>query len=339
MAIDFGLPAGDDHQYSSCRPGSATTAGPYDAGVPRRGWTEADVPSQQGRVFVVTGANAGLGFETARCLAARGGRVVLACRRPEAGGEAADRIRSRVPGAALEVEPLDLAELASVEAFAGRVNHRLGQLHCLINNAGIMGVPRSVTVDGFERQLAVNHLGHFALTGRLLPLLLAAPRPRVVTVTSETYRWGHLDLADLQGERRYRRWHAYAQSKLANLLFSLELDRRSRAAGLPLLSAAAHPGYAATGLQLSPERRLPGALQRFWAWANAHAAQDAAGGALPTLRAATDAAAAGGALYGPSGLLRGPAVPGKVSARVADPEAASRLWEASEALTGVRFSF
>jgi len=304
-----------------------------------RGWTEADVPSQEGRVFVVTGANAGIGFETTRALASGGARVVMACRRPEAGEEAATRIRSLVPRAAVEVEHLDLGDLSSVSAFATRAADRLPRLDCLVNNAGIMGVPRALTVDGFERQLAVNHLGHFALTGRLLPLLLSAPRGRVVTVTSATYLMGRIDFGDLQGERRYRRWRAYAQSKLANLLFTVELDRRARAAAAPLLSLAAHPGYAGTGLQLSPERRLGAPLRRFWAWANAHVAQDAAGGALPTLRAGTDPVAQGASLYGPSRVLSGGAVVAKLSSRATDAEAARRLWEASEALTGVPFPF
>lgn len=303
------------------------------------GWTESDIPCQDGRLFVVTGANGGLGFETARSLASRRGRVVMACRRPEAGEEAAARIRALVPGAAVEAEPLDLADLSSVEAFATRVTGRLPRLDCLVNNAGIMGVPRALTVDGFERQFAVNHLGHFALTGRLLPLLLAAPRGRVVTVTSATYLIGRIDFTDLHGERRYRRWRAYGQSKLANLLFTVELDRRARAGGSALLSLAAHPGYAATDLQLSPERRLRAPLQRFWAWANAHVAQDAAAGALPTLRAATDPDAVGGTLYGPSGLLRGPAVPDKVRIRARDLDAARRLWAASVALTGTDCRF
>ncbi len=307
--------------------------------MPARGWTAADVPDQTGRVFVVTGANTGLGLETARCLATRRTRVILACRREDAGEHAADAIRATVPGAVVEVERLDLADLSSVEAFSSRAAARLTHLDCLVNNAGIMGVPRSPTIDGFERQLGVNHLGHFALTGRLLPLLLAAPRPRVVTVTSETYRFGRFDFDDLQGERRYRRWQAYARSKLANLLFARELDRRSSAAGSALLSVAAHPGYAATGLQLSPERRLNRPLRGFWAWANAHIAQDAAAGALPTLRAATDPDAVGGTLYGPSGLLSGVAVPVKIYRPANDPAAARRLWEASVALTGTDCRF
>lgn len=301
------------------------------------GWTDQDVPEQAGRVFVVTGANSGLGYETARVLAQRGARVVLACRRPEAGEEAARRIREQCPAALLEVEALDLADLASVASCAARVGRQLGHLDGLINNAGLMGVPRSVTGDGFERQLGVNHLGHFALTGRLLPLLLAAPQPRVVTLTSETYRLGRIAFTDLQGERCYRAWRAYAQAKLANLLFTLELDRRSRTAGWPLLSLGAHPGYAATGLQGNPERRLTPSRQRSWAWANRRIAQSAAAGAWPTLRAATDPDAVGGTLYGPAGLWRGPAVVDTMATRRTDEEAARRLWEASEALTRVGF--
>jgi NAD(P)-dependent dehydrogenase (short-subunit alcohol dehydrogenase family) len=303
------------------------------------GWIEDDIPPQEGRVFVVTGANGGIGFHTARVLAARGARVVMACRRPAAAEEAAARIREATPGAQVEVEPIDLADLSSVEAAAVRIGERLPGLDCLINNAGIMSVPRSLTADGFERQLAVNHLGHFSLTGRLLPHLLATPRPRVVTLTSATYRIGRLEFGDLQSEHRYRPWRAYAASKLANLLFTLELDRRARATGSPLVSVAAHPGYADTGLQGNPERGLPTPLRRFWAWANSHVAQDAADGALPTLRAATDPEAAGGALYGPSGLLRGPATLDKLSARAADPDLARRLWQVSETLTGVVPSF
>ena len=304
-----------------------------------RGWTEEDVPSQEGRAFLVTGANGGLGYETARVLAQRGARVILACRRPDAAAEAARRIRDLAPGARVQVEALDLAELASVRECARRVAKGLGRLDGLVNNAGLMGVPRAVTADGFERQFAVNHLGHFALTGRLLPLLLAAPAPRVVTVTSETARFGRIAFDDLQGERRYRPWRAYAQAKLANLLFALELDRRARAAGSALVSMGAHPGYAGTGLQANPERRLRAPVQRFWSWANRSVAQGAAAGAWPTLRAATDPQARGGTLYGPSRLLAGPAIVDTVYRRGADQEAARRLWDASATLTGVHYPF
>jgi len=305
--------------------------------VPRDGWTEAEVPDQTGRTFLVTGANAGLGYETARVLMQRGARVILACRRPDAGEAAAARLRDLAPAARVEVALLDLADLASVASCAAWVRDRVGAVDCLINNAGIMGIPRAVTVDGFERQLAVNHLGHFALTGRLLPSLLAAPRPRVVTVTSEVYRLGRLDLTDPTGEQRYGRWRAYAQVKLANLLFARELDHRARAAGAALCSLAAHPGFAATGLQVSPERRLPAPQRRLWEWATRHLGQSAAAGAWPTLRAATDPQAGGGTLYGPSRLAFGPAVVGTPSRRAADRETARRLWDTSETLTGVRY--
>ncbi len=261
---------------------------------------QRNVPSQEGRCFVVTGGNSGLGYESARVLAQRGARVILACRRPDAGEAAAGRIRALAPAAVVEVAPLDLADLASVAACARRVADRLdGRLDGLVNNAGLMGVPRALTVDGFERQFGVNHLGHFALTGRLLPCLLASPQPRVVTVTSETRPLRADRLRRPPGERRYRRWRAYAQAKLANLLFALELDRLARLAGSALRSLAAHPGYARTGLQGDPERHLRAPSRRLWAWANHLIAQDAAAGAWPSLRAATDPDAPGGALYGP----------------------------------------
>lgn len=304
-----------------------------------RGWTEADVPDQAGRTFLVTGANGGLGYETARVLAARRARVILACRRPDAAAEAVRRIRERDPEAQVEVEALDLAMLASVADCARRVAARVPHLDGLVNNAGLMGVPRALTGDGFERQFGVNHLGHFALTARLLPCLRAAPAARVVTVTSEMARFGRIAFEDLQGERHYRRWRAYSQAKLANLLFTLELERRARAAGTALRSLAAHPGYAGTGLQGNPERRLGAPMRRFWAWANRRVAQDAAAGAWPTLRAATDPEAPGGTLYGPSGLLSGPAVPNTLPRRAGDLETARRLWAASEALTGTAFAF
>lgn len=304
-----------------------------------QGWTESDVPDQAARTFLVTGANGGLGYETARVLAQRRARVILACRRAEAGEESAARIRALAPGAQVEVETLDLADLASVEACAGRLGARLGRLDCLVNNAAIMGTPRAATADGFERQFGVNHLGHFALTGRLIPVLRAAPAPRVVTLTSDMYRFGRLDLTGVRGEGRYGRWRAYCRSKLANLLFALQLDRGAGAAGWPLRSLAAHPGYAATGLQLSPERRLHAPARRFWAASNRWVAQSAAAGALPTLRAATDPEAPGGALYAPSGLFRGPAEPATPTRRATDGETARRLWELSQTLTGVHFPF
>lgn len=300
-------------------------------------WTEANVPSQAGRVFVVTGGNGGIGFHTARLLAARGARVVIACRRPAAGFQAAQRIAT-ADGMPVEVVPLDLASLSSIEACAAHLTTCLPRVDCLINNAGIMSIPRGSTADGFERQFGVNYLGHFALTARLAPMLLAAERPRVVTVTSAVLRLGRIDPADVGGGR-YRKWAAYARSKLAGLLFALELDRRARVAGLPLISVAAHPGYAATGLQAAPERGLGPAGRRFWGWANTHLGAAPAVAALPIVRAATDPDAQGGDFYGPARLLRGGATRVTLPQRYRRHRAAGALWQASSELTGAGFPF
>src|SRR3954464_7873739 len=230
------------------------------------GWTAADMADQSGRIAVVTGANSGIGFHAARELAAHGAKVILAVRDTEGKGAGA---AARMTGD-VEVRKLDLADLASVRSFAAGVD---GPLDLLVNNAGVMAPPRRETADGFELQLGTNHLGHFALTGLLLARLLAGDEPRVVTVSSGAHRMGRIDFDDPQSERRYRRWGAYGQSKLANLLFAFELQRR---AGLALLSVAAHPGYAATNLQ----GRSLGVFNRLLA-------QSAASGALPALYAAT----------------------------------------------------
>lgn len=289
-----------------------------------RPWTAADLPSQEGRTVVVTGANSGLGAVTARELARAGARVIVACRDTAKG-------RSVAADFGGDVRELDLADLDSVRAFAGTVD---GPVDVLVNNAGVMATPHRRTRQGFELQLGTNHLGHFALTGLLLDRLLAAPKPRVTTVSSLMHAYGRVDLADLQWERRrYNRWLAYAQSKLANLLFSHELQRRS---GGSLLATAAHPGYAATGLQSHTES----IQDAFMKYANAVVAQSAEGGALPTLYAAT-MPVPGGAFVGPDGLrqLRGfPRLVG-CSRAARDQDVASRLWESSEELTGVRYDF
>jgi NAD(P)-dependent dehydrogenase (short-subunit alcohol dehydrogenase family) len=220
-------------------------------------WTEADLLDLAGRRVVVTGANSGLGFETARALAQHGAEVTLAVRSVAKGEDAAERIRSVAPSAALAVAELDLADLASVRAFVKRwtEDHPDG-LHLLVNNAGVMAIPRRETADGFEMQLGTNHLGHFALTGLLLDSLAAVPGARVVTVSSAAHRFGRMDFGDLMGVRRYNAWLAYGQSKLANLLFTSELQRRLERAGLPVTALAAHPGYAATNLQgVAPSMR------------------------------------------------------------------------------------
>ena len=303
-------------------------------------WTHADVPSQRGRTIVVTGANSGLGLEAAKTLAGAGAHVVLACRDPRRAEAAAASLRAAHPSAELEVLPLDLASLASVRDFASAFGARHVRLDTLINNAGVMAIPRRTTADGFEMQLGTNHLGHFALTGLLLSRLLAAPSPRVVTVSSTAHRAGWMRFDDLQGERRYQRWLAYGQSKLANLLFTYELDRRSRVAGRALVAAACHPGYAATNLQFVGARmdgsRLWEAIMK---WANNVFSQPAEMGVLPTLYAATAPEVRGGDFYGPDRMFETRGHPTKVraSARARDLESARRLWQVSEELTGVRY--
>jgi NAD(P)-dependent dehydrogenase (short-subunit alcohol dehydrogenase family) len=291
-------------------------------------WTAADIPDQTGRTAVVTGANSGLGFAIARELARAGASVVLAVRDTAKGERAAGEIGGRT-----RVERLDLAELASVRSYAERFE---GPLDLLVNNAGVMAPPRRLTADGFESQLGTNHLGHFALTGLLLPALQVAPEPRVVTMSSAAHRFGRINFDDLQGERRYNNWLAYGQSKLANLLFAFELERRARG---KLGSLAAHPGYSATNLQFAGPARWyeRGSM----AVMNRVIAQNADMGALPALYAATVPDVAGGSYIGPGGFMELRGHPHLVTAagRAYDEEAAGRLWEVSEELTGVHFEF
>jgi NAD(P)-dependent dehydrogenase (short-subunit alcohol dehydrogenase family) len=303
-------------------------------------WTTADVPDQTGRTAVVTGANSGIGYHTALELARRGARVVLAVRDPGRGRAALDRLTAEVPAAAAELGELDLADLASVRAFA--TAYGPGGLDLLVNNAGVMAVPLGRTADGFETQLGVNHLGHYALTGLLLPRLLARPGARVVTVSSAMHRTGRIDFTDLNAEGGYRKWAAYSQSKLANLLFAQELQRRADGAGADLLSVAAHPGWAATNLQATGPR-LSGSRfgERAVGVVNRLVAQSDAQGALPTLRAATDPEIRGGDYVGPSGPfeLRGRPRLVAMANAARDRAVARRLWEVSERLTGVRYDF
>ena len=304
-------------------------------------WTEADVPAQRGRTAVITGANTGLGFETARVLAARGAQVVLACRDLGQAKEAAGRILSGrrppdgVAPAGLPAVRLDLASLASVREAAEEIGAAYGPVDLLINNAGVMMTPGRRTADGFELQLGVNHLGHFALTGLLLGPMLGRPGSRVVTVSSNAHKPGRIDFGDLQSQRRYRRMAAYSQSKLANLMFTYELQRRLDAAGAGTQALAAHPGKARTELT----RYLPAWLRLEDLVVEQPLGQSAAMGALATLRAAGDPAARGGEYYGPSGRggLKGyPRLVGS-SERARDAEAQQRLWRESERLTGVSY--
>lgn len=290
------------------------------------------MPDQSGRTALVTGANSGLGLHTSIELARKGARVLMAVRTPAKGEQALARVRSEVPGALAELLPLDLASLASVRSAAQEAAVRAPVLDLLVDNAGVMAIPRSLTEDGFERQLGINHLGHFALTGRLLPQLLAAAAPRVVVVSSGAHRAGRIAFDDLQGERSYSRWKAYGQSKLANLLFARELQRR---AGARLLVAAAHPGLAATNLQRGQGNVL---LEGFLQLSNVLVAQSDAQGAWPSLYAATMPDVRPGDYWGPAlAEVRGaPARVGR-SAAAQDDTAATLLWDVSAELTGVTY--
>ncbi len=297
--------------------------------------------SQAGRTFLVTGANSGLGFESARALARNGATVVLACRNQPKGDEALSRIRAEAPDAKLSLLPLDLADLASVREAASRFRAEHEVLDGLLNNAGLMALPFSKTQDGFEMQIGTNHLGHFALTGLLLPALEKAKAARVVSVSSLYHKRGKLDLSDLFFEtRRYDKWVAYAQSKLANLLFAFELQRRASRKKLALLSLGAHPGYSATELQgKGPKAEGSSFLEGVMKVANAVMAQSQERGALPQLRALTDPSAQGGEFYGPGGFQEvwGDAVRVEAVAAAHDEASARGLWERSVELTKVDF--
>jgi NAD(P)-dependent dehydrogenase (short-subunit alcohol dehydrogenase family) len=302
-------------------------------------WGMNDLPDLSGRTAIVTGSTSGIGEVTARALAGRGATTTLAVRDVVRGEAAADAIRRVHPAAAVEVRRLDLADLASVREFAAAWSgaHPEG-LDLLINNAGVMALPRRETPDGYEMQFATNHLGHFALTGLLLPALVARSRSRVVTVSSTAHRMGRIDFDDLQGRRRYNAWRAYGQSKLANLLFTMELQRRLDLAGISTLALAAHPGYSATNLQAAGPR-MKG---RTWmagpiATMNRVLAQSPEMGALPSLLAATYPGLPGGSYVGPDGFLETRGHPRLVdrSPAARDDATARRLWTVSEELTGV----
>lgn len=301
-------------------------------------WTISDIPSQRGRCAVVTGTG-GLGYEDALALARAGADVVIAGRNAQKGAEAVAKVRAEVPEARVSFEALDLASLASVERFAERLAAQRQRLELLINNAAVMVPPaRQETEDGLELQFGTNYLGHFALTARLLPLLCRGENPRVVTVSSVANRDGQLRFDDLQEQRDYVPMRAYGQSKLACLMFALELQRRSEAAGWGVMSVAAHPGISRTDLlHNAPGRGSVVGLTRSLFW---FLFQPAAQGALPTLYAATSPQAAGGAYYGPHALreTRGHPAPAMIPAQARDAAAAQRLWRASEALAGVSFS-
>jgi NAD(P)-dependent dehydrogenase (short-subunit alcohol dehydrogenase family) len=305
------------------------------------GWTTDDIPDQSERTVLVTGANSGLGLRTAEALAGKGARVLMGCRDTARGQAAQTHVAATAKGPAPELVPLDLAALASVHEAAREVAATVDQLDVLVNNAGVMAMPLRRTVDGFELQFATNHLGHFALTGLLLPVLLRATAPRVVTVSSNMHRIGRKDWSDPNWQhRRYLKWQAYGQTKLANLLFTRELARRAAAAGSSLVAAAAHPGHAATHLvPSSTEASLRGLVGRVIDSGDRLLAQPDSAGALPQLYAATMPDATPGDYFGPDRFFQLRGHPTRVGSSMAsrDDDSARRLWELSEDMTGVTY--
>lgn len=298
-------------------------------------WTAAKIPDQAGRTAIVTGANSGIGLAESRELARAGATVIMACRNRQKAEEALAQVRTAAPDAIVDIETLDLASLASVRDFAARMGERGLELDLLVNNAGLMAPPRGETADGFELQFGTNHLGHFALTNLLLPSMEGRKDARVVTVSSNGHKLGRINFDNLQGDRRYFRWNAYTQSKLANLLFAFELERRLRAAGSTVRSLAAHPGYSATNLHTSApafDRGVMFVLERI----GAHPADM---GALSVLYAATKPSLPGASYVGPDGFaeLKGYPQVTKTTGAARDEAAAARLWEISEELTGAAF--
>lgn len=298
-------------------------------------WTANDIPDQSGKLILITGANSGVGYESALALARKGARVLMACRSIEKGNEAKQAILKQVPNAQIEVMPLNLGNLKSIQDFAQKFTATHSQLDVLMNNAGIMSLPYGTTADGFEQQLGTNHLGHFALTGHLLPTLIATPNSRVVTVSSSAYMTGQMHFDDLQSQQHYSRWGAYEQSKLANILFTLELQRKLEAVHSQTISVAAHPGHAVTNLQSH-------GINRFEHWRsrlmNSITGQPADEGARSQLYATTSPDVRGGDFYGPKWILWGEVVKVEINARGKNPADAARLWQISEQLTGVHYN-
>jgi NAD(P)-dependent dehydrogenase (short-subunit alcohol dehydrogenase family) len=308
---------------------------------PMKQWTYDHVPRLDGKTLVVTGANSGIGFEAARVFAKAGATVILACRSRDKTEQAIARIREESPDAAVHFGALDLASLASVRSFATEFSARHPHLDALVNNAGVMALPRRETADGFEMQIGTNHLGHFALTALLWPRLAATPSARVVNVASLAYRPGKIRIDDLSWKSGYSKWPAYCQSKLANLLFTLELDRRVKARASDVKVAACHPGYSATNLQyVGPEMESSGLGKRIMRLGNSLFAQSAEMGALPTVYATVGGEVEGNDFIGPDGFM---GMTGDHPAKTPrkrhalDEDVAAKLWTLSEELTGVRF--
>jgi NAD(P)-dependent dehydrogenase (short-subunit alcohol dehydrogenase family) len=299
-----------------------------------KGWTAKDIPDQSGRVIVITGANSGIGYESAVALGRKNAHVVMACRSLEKAERARQELYVRAPKAPVDILQLDLGSLKSIHAFADRFNAEYDRLDVLMNNAGVMAPPYSKTVDGFESQIGTNHLGHFALTGLVLPKLLKTPKSRVVTVSSYANLAGSINFNDLQSSKHYFGWLAYCQSKLANILFARELQHILAAAHADTISVAVHPGHAVTNLQNHPANWFDAFVLPI---ANATMGQSAELGATYQLYAATAPEVRGGKFYGPKYLLRGEVVRVGYTARAKNDATAARLWQVSEQLTGVRY--
>jgi NAD(P)-dependent dehydrogenase (short-subunit alcohol dehydrogenase family) len=303
-------------------------------------WSAEQIPDQSGKVVLITGANSGLGYESALALARAGAQVIMGCRNSEKSETARQQILEQVPGASVALQALDLSSLGSIRGAARQVKSAQSRLDILINNAGVMATPRRTTADGFELQFGTNHLGHFALTGLLLDLLLATPRSRIVTVTSLGEYTGRIRFDDLMREKSYERWTAYGQSKLANLLFAFELQRKLEAAGAETISLAAHPGFSSTNLRQTQLQEAQPIHQRLLFNLFEMPGQSATMGALPQLYAATAPDVQGGDYYGPGGFFQVRGYPKlvKPSGQARDREVARRLWQVSEQLTGVDYA-
>lgn len=303
-------------------------------------WTQNEIPDQQGRLVIVTGGNSGIGYEAALALAGKNAHVIMAVRSVDKGEEAARNIRQQYPKSHVTVMGLDLSDLKSVRAFAQKFLKQYDRLDVLINNAGVMALPQRKTADGFEMQFGTNHLGHFALTGLLLPALKKTSNSRVVTVSSAMHTSGDIHFDDLQWEKKYQSWGAYGQSKLANLLFAYELQRRLEAAGIKIISVGCHPGYANTNLQAAGPK-MEGSTFKAWMMkmANALFAQGQDMGALPTLFAAIAVEVNGCDYIGPAGRMKGYPTKVKSNNKSYDESLAKRLWTVSEELTGVVYNF